>query len=66
MIEALEEAKHTQLVELAVDLTKKVDKPVWDDDNLNFSDEAMANRWKIQYATRFNLTKLLERAVLKA
>lgn len=65
MIEALEEAKHTQMVELTVDLTKKVDKPVWDDDNLNFSDEAMANRWKIQYATRFNLTKLLERAALR-
>lgn len=66
LIESLEQAKHTSLVELGVNLVKKVEKPVWDDDNLNFADEQMANRWKIDYSTRFNLTKLLEQAALKA
>lgn len=49
-----------------VDLKDKANpQDVWNK-VVNFGDEAMANRWNIEYETRFNLTKLLERAAQKA
>ncbi len=48
-----------------VDLKDKASpQDVWNK-VVNFGDEAMANRWNIEYETRFNLTKLLERAAQK-
>ena len=58
LIEQVKKVQPTQLV--SFELLKMTDRggPTWYE-KTDFSDYAMANRWKIKYATRFNLTKIL-------
>jgi hypothetical protein len=55
----------TQVVDFDVDLKEIKTTPIWSDPT-DFSDLAMANRWRIDYSTRFNLTNLLNIAAQKA
>jgi hypothetical protein len=54
----------TSLVTFRVNLTETKEAPVWNKPT-NFSDLVMANRWKIEYETCFNMSRLLEAAAMK-
>ena len=66
LIDSIQTVSQTQLVTFEVNLHEVKKTPTWDTVKGDFSDLAMANRWKIDYSTCFNMTKLLEAAARKA
>ena len=66
LIDSIQNVSQTQLVTFEVSLHEVKKTPTWDAIKGDFSDLTMANRWKIDYSTCFNMTKLLEAAARKA
>lgn len=66
LIHAIRSASETSLVDLEVNLKNTKKTPAWDTPPSNMSDLAMANRWKIEYSTCFNMTRLLDVAAKRA
>lgn len=66
LLNSVKAVSPTSLVDFSVDLKEAKKTPTWDTPVNNFSDLTMANRWKIEYSTCFNMTRLLEAAARKA
>jgi hypothetical protein len=66
LLNSVKTVSPTSLVDFSVDLKETKKTPTWDTPVSNFSDLTMANRWKIEYSTCFNMTRLLEAAARKA
>lgn len=66
LLHSVKAVSPTSLVDFSVDLKESKKSPTWDAPVSNFSDLAMANRWKVEYSTCFNITRLLDAAAKKA
>ena len=66
LISSIRSVSDTKLVDLTINLKNSKTSPVWDTPPSDMSDLVMANRWKIEYSTCFNMTRLLEAAAQKA